>query len=572
MVQIHKVIPRHLRLTPVTMFFVILFLSMWTASRVELVPGPDFRIAELAAVSGDEPTYVENTTNILFHHRLSWEYTGGGGHPHEILVNRRTGRAALRFLKDPRFITPSPDIYAVSAHPPAFPLLMAACLAPFHLSGASQDTDRFYLDAYFVMMSISWLGALVTYFIGRRIGMERGFALLTTLVLLSSPWLVYSKSYYSEPAIGLSLALALWALESRRPMLAGLAAGAAMAFKPSFVIAGAGLVLERLWARSWRDAIEMAAVLGACGIALLSFNFWLARTLLIVGSTVSVGAGNMDSFSPKGSNPLYQTMLGPGVGLLNYAPWVIFSLLALGIVLFKRSSPLRRIAFPMALYVVLLAFFNNGPSICYGPRYWVPMLPWLAIASVEGIRSMRWHSPIRYALGAGYLAAVIFGAAIAIPATLRYPQMFTYRTAFGSWHDLSAVGEKIAIPGRKEGYRTARNPGDPDYRGEQYLLGGGTVTRTGWTAASMSFDVEVTAPTVMMINQYYDSNWHVAQGNGKIGSQRGVVAVALPAGKQHIVLAYRSDRVLLGMSLALISIGAMAALWLYECHQEHLEL
>ncbi|MGD0076336.1 MAG: hypothetical protein ABSD31_18675, partial [Candidatus Binataceae bacterium] len=415
-----------------------LLCAMWAVTRLEVIAGPEIKIVSPRPESGDEPQYLLVLDAILFYHQLelgdAYAHNPAGyylGDHHFIFVNRRTGRHASYFARDPEFAAPSPDVYEVSAHPMAYPALLAAFLAPFR-----PQLRDFARDASLVMVLISWSGALVTYLVARKIGMGRGLALLAASVLsLASPWLAYSRSFYSEPAIGLSLALALLALESGRPKVAALAAGAAAVFKPPFALAGAGLVMERMWARRWGEAAEMLAVLAACATALVSFNYWLARTAVI--------SGNLGLVPVRSFQPLFEALLGPSHGLLNFAPWTIVALISLGLALLPwggESSVLRPIAVPTALYMVLLSLDSFGPGTCYGPRYWVPFLPWLAIASVEGLRSIRRPWPIHYALLLSYVPAVVLGAAIAIPGALRYWQLFE-RPASAAWHNLSGTHE-----------------------------------------------------------------------------------------------------------------------------------
>jgi len=406
-------------------FLALLFL-MFAVTRVELVPGPKLRIGFVAPAAGDQIHYEIALDTILFDHTLELQdaYARRGFDHHTIVVNKRTGHHASWFVVLPdlslsrrsfyeKEFAASPDVYEVSAHPIAFPALLAVVLAPFHPYPG--DVDR---DASLVMVLVSWLTVVVTYLVARRIGMGRGCALLSATVLaLASPWLGYTRSLFAEPAIGLSLALAIWAFESGRPMLCASAAAAAAIFKPPFALVGAGFIMERIWARKFNEAAAMAKVLSALGIGLMAFNYWLARTPIITGNL---------GLEPSWSlGPLYRTLLGPKHGLFRFAPWTIYAFVALGFGLLtgNGSSPLRRMAIPILLFMGLLALDSLGPLYCYGPRYWVPMLPWLAIAAVEGLRS-KWRSGgLARGLQSSYASVVVLSAAIAIPGALRFPEL-----------------------------------------------------------------------------------------------------------------------------------------------------
>ena len=84
----------------------------------------------------------------------------------------------------------------------------------------------------------------------------------------------------------------------------------------------------------------------------------------------------------------------------------------------KGSRLARTMAFPLFLYLIVLSSVGFGAGYCYGPRYWVAFLPWLALGTVEAIRRAgRYQRAICAVL-------VLFAIAIAIPGALRYPQLF----------------------------------------------------------------------------------------------------------------------------------------------------
>jgi hypothetical protein len=54
----------------------------------------------------------------------------------------------------------------------------------------------------------------------------------------------------------------------------------------------------------------------------------------------------------------------------------------------------------------------------------------------------------------------------------------------------------------------------PGYRGEQYLLGSGSVQLLEWTPNILRYAIDTAAPTVLIINQNYYSSWHLMKGAG----------------------------------------------------------
>jgi len=294
---------------------------------------------------------------------------------------------------------------------------MALAIAP--LRPAVGDVER---DVAIILALISWLGALMTYLVGRSVGMGRVRAMLATLLLVgASSWLAYSRSFFPESTIGLVLIVALWAWMTERPLLAGLAVALAAILKSPLAVVGIGFIINEIWAGRRRNAIMLGLVLASCGLPVMAFNYWLARTLVISGNGSALRGPDLQS--------LYDTFLEPGHGLLYFVPWAVIAFIAIGRG-FRSTAPdaklLRQMAVPLALYVLVLSCSGTGPGLCYGPRYWIPLLPWLALATIEGVNRAR--RPALLACG----VLVLLGALIAIPGTLRYPQIFS-QVPWAAW-------------------------------------------------------------------------------------------------------------------------------------------
>lgn len=102
------------------------------------------------------------------------------------------------------------------------------------------------------------------------------------------------------------------------------------------------------------------------------------------------------------------------------------------------------------------------------------------------------------------------------------------------------------------------------YRGEQYLLGQGTVTLSEWTPNALSYDVDTASPNVMVVNQNYDPAWRLVEGDGEVISEDGLIGVRIGAGRQHLKLAYRSYPVLVGAVITLLTSVGILLLWRFE--------
>jgi hypothetical protein len=452
-----------------------LLLVEWGVTRIELLPFGVFRAFRPIAISGDEPHYLMVVNSLLFDHdfELQDDYrrVANGGveagmrwrgyllDHHTILVNPRTGARALwlnefgdhlpspiwkrqrqpqQFEASDRNFPASDDVYEVSAHPAAFPLLLAGMIWPFH--PAKSDAER---DVSLAIVFISWLTGVFTYLLAARTGAKMGLATVG-LLMFASPWLAYTRSFFAEPAIGLSLVLALLALEAGRPTACGIAVGAAMAFKPTFVAVGLGIVSQLVRERRWEYAFRAGGALIGVGAATIAFNFWLAGVPMLSGARTLVPGSDwwstrlVESLSvsrdlvPGVSGwpmRLSEWLILPRHGLLVFVPWVVFAFWDIGMeqIRFSRTRTgnvvVRFMFLPCSIYLAEMTFLGVlghelGGGFCYGPRYWVPFLPWFALASARHFLGASWRAR-------GIIAVTIsIGALFAISGALEYPTMF----------------------------------------------------------------------------------------------------------------------------------------------------
>ncbi len=108
------------------------------------------------------------------------------------------------------------------------------------------------------------------------------------------------------------------------------------------------------------------------------------------------------------------------------------------------------------------------------------------------------------------------------------------------------------------------NPGNQaGYRGEQYLIGPGTLQPTFWSPEGLAYEVDARAPTLLVVNQNYDSDWRATEG--EVISHDGLLAVDLPAGHRVVRLWYSCWRLMVGCLIGLAAL--VLAPWM--CHANH---
>ena len=63
-------------------------------------------------------------------------------------------------------------------------------------------------------------------------------------------------------------------------------------------------------------------------------------------------------------------------------------------------------------------------------------------------------------------------------------------------------------------------------------LGPGLLTLPRWSPNALNYLVDVRSPTVMVVNQNYDSSWRLARGRGQVCSHEGLWPCSFPLGNR----------------------------------------
>jgi hypothetical protein len=240
------------------------------------------------------------------------------------------------------------------------------------------------------------------------------------LLGFASSWLPYARSYFAESPIGLFLVLGFLALRSNRPFLSGIAVGIAMSMKSVFGVFGFAWVLERLWARRYKEAIWLTASIAFCTALQTCFN------LVMLRSPVTFGAGGW--VSAQGLSSFMETLFHPAHGLVAFVPWTLIPFVwgpfaarpgAKDAPNVLAVDARRQLILPLLMTLLVYSVIGWGPGYCYGPRYWIAVLPFLAMLVVDFAVSGRpWRSH-----AVGVLAAA--GLLIAVPGAIKYQELFS---------------------------------------------------------------------------------------------------------------------------------------------------
>lgn len=468
-------------------------------------------------------------------------------------------------------------------------------------------------------VAIGFAGA---YFLARVVGISKLGAVVCATAFAGSSW-PYMRFEVGESNF-MAFAYAPWAIalwwfgvERRRLLFAavgGLLLGLMLMEGALYQLLFAGTmlaVLAPILASQRRSlfpllllAVMGAFTVGFCAIKLLPGVEWTGLQSTIWGSDefVSARALVIALFS-RDQTPLSSMYNAPGVTwpFFEYGNYVgvwVAGLALIGIGLqFRKAFPWSVLA--MALLV--LAAGNFGP---YSPWALTHRLPFFASMRVpsrwlisftlvtavlagfglDAIRetSKRWGMIVtvlltgivlidNWLVSAPYLHYVVDGT----PPELSFPRSVSFRQAYldGSpgWNSFGVTQANMGllgdwdrvglIPPTAVNVRAYNRPG---YKGEQYLLGTGTVELRDWTPNALSFDADAPSPTLLVVNQNYDPSWRVVEGPGVATSNDGLIGVRVAAGKQHLLLAYHSTPFLIGLGITLTTFAGMLLLWLFE--------
>jgi hypothetical protein len=220
---------------------------------------------------------------------------------------------------------------------------------------------------------------------------------------------------FSEPSVGLAIALGLIGVQTNRPVLAGAAAGFALLMRVDsafLVVPVLGMAAWVAGARSWQAALRFSAALAPAVIVTAAYD------------TLRFGAPwRTGYFYAAFDHPLvaglYGLLLSPAAGLFIYVPLLPVALV--GLFLAMRRLPLLASTALVLLAVRILVYavwFEWSAYWAWGPRYLVPAMPVLAVGLIEVCR--RWSGlrlVVKAALG---IVLAVSGLVQVVGATVGY--------------------------------------------------------------------------------------------------------------------------------------------------------
>ncbi len=284
----------------------------------------------------------------------------------------------------------------------------------------------YFVTIFAVSLTNAFVAAAVAWMVFAA-GWAFGFRQSTSLALafiagIASPLWHYSKTFFSEPMAALTLLLFLFFIlrfrETSRGaevFWAGVALSATVLVKIAnavFFVAAIPLAIAFIRRRA-QDRLKYAVLFGAGLTA--CFPLILAYNAFRFGSIWETGYSSRIDFT----HPFFQGFLGllvsPGRGLFLYFPLAVIAL-AVAASLWRRQRALS--AFLLAMFLIPLLFHATWWSWeggwCWGPRFFIPVLPLLVLPAGYWIEDRRGHAVRTWILWivVGMSAVVAFSGVI----------------------------------------------------------------------------------------------------------------------------------------------------------------
>ena len=320
---------------------------------------------------------------------------------------------------------------------------------------ARQTRDFFTRLIYASLNALTTSGeAALVYLIGRQVGYTRGISLLGALGFgaATMAW-PYAKLDFSEPASALFVLAALWCVlavwgparegdlngqraASRRLIVLGLAASASLLLAvvgkyTAALAAGFVVVQWLLSSRVWRPgarrpalifgaALLVPALVAGLAVGLLAFRLTGEKPIVLASGT---GRLQEDWLALPFWTGFRGLVFSPGKSVFLYSPWLLLALPGawwlvrrhgMGATIFVALPALT-----VALYSMKLVWHGGS----WGPRYMLPIVPFMCVAALPAIARLRSTAWGRAALGTLFAASVLIQVAGIGKDPEQYPSM-----------------------------------------------------------------------------------------------------------------------------------------------------
>jgi hypothetical protein len=338
----------------------------------------------------------------------------------------------------------------VSRYPvaPAFVILPLVAPQVALLDGIRPGWDR---NPYRLLIQCKWmakwsmgllmaLGAVVFHRFLIRLGLRRGALPAVLAAFLGSDlWTHASQALWQHGPAALALIAALALLHPGpvtrwRLVLAGVATAALFGVRLLDGLFAAAIIawVARTQPRylAW---FLPAPLLGAA--ALLGYNLWFFGTITGGQTELEAMHPRLHGVASTWSGSLVAgaagTLFSPNRGLLIFCPWVAVALAVAAVpAVARRLAAQGPVAWVLAALVPFLLVLSKYAvwwgGHCFGPRYWIDVMPLFALVLAFGLEWMREHS--RTLVAITYLT-IAFSIGVHAVGTYCYPSTWNMAPA-----------------------------------------------------------------------------------------------------------------------------------------------
>ena len=308
--------------------------------------------------------------------------------------------------------------------------------------------------AYLLNVLVTALTGVLVFLYVRRLGYRYAVAAGAALILgLDTMAWVYSKVFFREPLAALALLATAYFLLGLRPVVAGGAAGPQRLTYALLAVASYGLAITTK--EMMLVALPVLLLVGAWYLAegrgpqrpparqqigLLIFVTLISATIfgliLLYNSSalghLALGSRRVSDFipsffamSPEMWSAMAQMPFSPGKGLFTHSPILLLSLFAIAFL--WRQRRYGELLLPLLLVPVFMRAYGTAYGDWWGgrnwgPRYFVPLLPFLAIALAPVLQYLLQRRS--RALWAGFLVVAALSFAVQVGGLAVNLQLF----------------------------------------------------------------------------------------------------------------------------------------------------
>jgi hypothetical protein len=322
-----------------------------------------------------------------------------------------------------------PTEYEVRSHSPYYthrPIMLAAVAVPFYYAAIASSLDPIELIGIFVNSLVITLIALVIFCFSFDLFKSKLVAFTLSLIFIGCSFVLpYNTTFFPQPLQGLCVIAGAYFLYKSKRLndlrayesenakegflirrqicfagLAGLFLGLSVFAHPTSIIFIPGFIAYSLFFSKYRIKMVFIVFLIVLGVVLFFVGF---INFLKFGSFTEFGYGWLAAWSNHtGYEGLIGLWVSPGAGLALFFPIVILLPLAL-----KDFYRRNRGLFFLTVYILMVTWlyfgtlWYGGPywqtatwsgGLAWGPRYLIPLLPFLVIPIGSLIVNLQNHN------------------------------------------------------------------------------------------------------------------------------------------------------------------------------------